>query len=183
MAPLMASFHSDMAELIWVSQAELRTAGYRALLVTADKLGELGNRKGAYLLALHLPRAVPPGTTGRSSQFIDPGCHIYAGSAYGPGGLHARLRRHLNPAKTVHWHVDRLTTNADDMAALAVPDGRECRLVEALLGSRQFRIAVPGFGSTDCRNCEGHLLAAGARGSEAERFAVRRHIAPRFRAD
>lgn len=172
-----------MTELIERLQAELLADRLPAFLVTPDRLGEMGSRTGAYLLALHLPRIVNLQAIDRSPQSIGPGRYVYAGSAYGPGGINARLRRHLKPAKAVHWHIDRLTTKADDMAALAVPDGHECHLVEALLRSRRFGIAVPGFGSSDCRTCEGHLLAAsGARACEAGRHVGRQQIEPRFRA-
>lgn len=154
------SLHSEFAELIGRLEAEIRSAGLHALPVAPDTVGEIGNQTGAYLLALHLPRAVDLGTIMRSRESLRRGCYVYAGSAYGPGGLRARLQRHMNPAKTMHWHIDRLTGNAHDMAALAVPDGDECCLVEMLLATRHFAVAVPGFGSSDCRKCAGHLLAA-----------------------
>jgi Uri superfamily endonuclease len=158
----MTPLHPDIAQLIARLQAEMRAAGFRTVLVSSDTAGEIGNRTGAYLLTLRLPHAVGPEAPRplSHSHSIEPGCYVYAGSAYGPGGLAARLRRHLRPSKAVHWHIDRLTMHADGMAALAVPDGRECKLVEALLRTRRFGIAIPGFGSTDCRNCESHLLAA-----------------------
>ena len=59
---------------------------------------------------------------------------------------------------TARWHIDWLTAHAVKMAALAVADGRECELVGKLLNSLRFKVAAAGFGSTDCRLCESHLL-------------------------
>ena len=44
--------------------------------------------------------------------------------------------------------------------AFPAPGARECDLLRALLGRPGFAPAVPGFGSSDCRSCPSHLLAA-----------------------
>jgi len=115
---------------------------------------------GAYVLIVDLPRPLALDSPRFRGAVLPAGRYAYCGSAYGPGGLAARIARHRRRDKRQRWHIDRLTVNAHDMAALAVPDGDECRLVEALLATRRFAVAVPGFGSSDCSKCEGHLLAA-----------------------
>ena len=60
----------------------------------------------------------------------------------------------------MHWHIDRLTVDAVETAVLAVMDGNECQLVSQLIDSEGFTVAVLGFGCTDCRSCESHLLVA-----------------------
>lgn len=87
------------------------------------------------------------------------GFYCYAGSARGPGGLKARLLRHLRPDKKVRWHIDQLTTKANHSAAWAWPDGEECQLIQTLIHQQGFSIPQPGFGSSDCRCCPAHLLA------------------------
>ena len=77
--------------------------------------------------------------------------------AYGPGGLRARISRHLSKEKPIHWHVDQLTSQAETRA-IALPGANECDLVSALLETGKFTTPLRGFGSTDCRNCESHLL-------------------------
>lgn len=57
-----------------------------------------------------------------------------------------------------HWHVDRLTVAAARIAALPVVGGGECGLVGLMLRSPGFEVALAGFGNTDCRACETHLL-------------------------
>jgi len=37
-----------------------------------------------------------------------PGYYIYIGSAFGPGGVRARMLRHLRADKPKHWHIDYL---------------------------------------------------------------------------
>jgi len=39
---------------------------------------------------------------------LEPGFYAYVGSAYGPGGLQARLAHHLEPTDRPHWHIDYL---------------------------------------------------------------------------
>jgi Uri superfamily endonuclease/HEAT repeat protein len=117
---------------------------------------------GAYVLALSLgdPQVVP---IGRLGQFHLPaGCHLYCGSAHGPGGLAARLARHrrrLGPDKKAHWHVDYLRERAVWVGAWGRPttERLECRWARALLQLPGARIIVPGFGASDCR-CPGHLV-------------------------
>lgn len=118
-----------------------------------------GTEPGAYVLLFRLPAALPFARGGLKHMFV-PGWYAYAGSAYGPGGLGGRIRRHLRPAKTAHWHVDSLTNAADEIRFIAVPDGNECELGRAIVQSGIFRSALAGFGSSDCRSCESHLFQA-----------------------
>ncbi len=37
-----------------------------------------------------------------------PGTYLYVGSAFGPGGLRARISRHAKTKKAKHWHIDYL---------------------------------------------------------------------------
>lgn len=113
--------------------------------------------KGAYLLLLRLNS--PVDLLRRTAHWhIRPGPYAYAGSAYGPGGLRARIGRHLASAERLHWHVDHLTVRAAGISVLICPDASECRFVERLLATDAFDIPFPGFGSSDCRRCGSHLL-------------------------
>jgi len=112
---------------------------------------------GAYLLLIGLARPVVLDMPRFSGVTVAPGWYAYAGNANGPGGLRARVARHLRQDKRAHWHVD-LLTQAGTVAALCFPASDECRLVGALTLTPTFSIPVPGFGSTDCRRCESHLV-------------------------
>lgn len=112
---------------------------------------------GAYVLAIALPVRVSLRVRGRLVT-VPTGAYVYCGSARGPGGLQARLGRHLRSDKAASWHIDRLTVRADRMEPWPVVGGSECALVTALLATGAFEAPVPGFGSSDCRSCPSHLL-------------------------
>ena len=116
---------------------------------------------GAYLLLIVLPEPLRVSLPRRPEAVLPPGRYLYAGSARGPGGLRARLARHLQapPSGTVrkpHWHIDRLIAAGATDGAWIIPGGDECALVTALA---HLPVPLPGFGSTDCRRCASHLLA------------------------
>jgi len=128
------------------------------LLSGGQMLGEIPASGGAYVLLLHLERAVTIELPRLDPDPIPAGWHLYAGSANGPGGLRARLTRHFRPHKKPHWHIDRLTIIKAPEAAFSIPSGNECAIVSSLIASRAFRFTSPGFGATDCRQCQSHLL-------------------------
>jgi Uri superfamily endonuclease len=84
---------------------------------------------------------------------------LYCGSAYGPGGLRARVGRHLRRDKSLRWHVDRLTAAGRIVGLRAVPGGRECDLLVRLLEVPGTSVPIQGFGSSDCRCCPAHLVS------------------------
>lgn len=111
---------------------------------------------GAYVLAIRLPRPLRVSIAGRVAGTLPAGRYLYCGSARGPGGLRARIARHLRRRKTLRWHVDRLTTRGTVFAVWAVPGGDECALAGALAG---LPVPIAGFGSSDCARCVSHLFA------------------------
>lgn len=144
-------------------EADLPAAGF----TTADQpdawllpgaLDRLGKQPGAYLLALRLDVRAPLDIKRLRVRALQPGVYLYTGSARGGGGIAARLKRHFRQDKKIHWHIDRLTVRAAALTALAVPHGNECTLAQKLLGSGRFESAAAGFGSSDCRTCDSHLL-------------------------
>jgi Uri superfamily endonuclease len=84
------------------------------------------------------------------------GLYCYVGSAFGPGGLDARLRRHLRRSKPLQWHIDLLTTSESfapvSLHVTSMP--LECQLAESL---RPITDPHDGFGSSDCA-CSAHLF-------------------------
>ena len=108
---------------------------------------------GAYALWLQLGAPLDV-RTGKISATLPAGDYLYCGSAKGPGGLRARLARHMRKNKRAHWHVDQLTFVAKALGAFVEEGGDECALNAALDG---MPIPMPGFGSSDCRRCAAHL--------------------------
>ena len=82
---------------------------------------------------------------------LEPGLYAYIGSAYGPGGLRARLGRHLRPEKKLRWHIDQISTNTLDKFAYGWTGGKECDLRASLDANCPAAYPLPGFGSSDCR--------------------------------
>ena len=115
--------------------------------------------RGAYVLVLDLQETVRLDISTLSDVVLQPGRYLYVGSARGPGGIRARAGRHLRRTKRRHWHIDRLTAIAAPAGAIALPGGQECVTVQALLGEPGVTAPIPGFGSSDCRLCDAHLLS------------------------
>jgi Uri superfamily endonuclease len=138
---------------------DLTSAGIRGKLLGAKGVDELPALTGAYALILHLEHPVKLKRPLAASKPLAPGLYIYAGSARGPGGIRARLARHFRVEKRKHWHVDQLTRVSEvRLWASPLPESHECDLVTKLIDSGRFDTACAGFGSSDCRLCEGHLL-------------------------
>ncbi len=113
---------------------------------------------GAYILWLDLDAAVDVPVQRLTNPVLPAGRYAYCGSARGPGGLRARLDRHARPGRRPHWHIDHLLDRSRLLATLVVPDGDECALTAFLEIDRRAFVPAPGFGSSDCRTCESHLI-------------------------
>jgi Uri superfamily endonuclease len=131
---------------------------------TADALPAVS---GAYVLLVAVSEPVP--LPSRLAATLAAGRYLYVGNARGPGGIRARCARHLHP-KPRRWHVDWLTESARQVAALALPGGDECAVVESLRRRPGVSLPVAGFGSSDCRLCPAHLLRL-APGQDADLLA------------
>jgi Uri superfamily endonuclease len=126
--------------------------------VAADH-SEMPDEPGAYALLLTVRRTLRLDLPALGNPALPPGLYVYAGSARGPGGIRARVARHLRRDKAVHWHVDRITAFVRPSGVAAFPGGDECAIVAGLRG--QATVPIPGFGSSDCRGCAAHLLRLG----------------------
>ena len=90
---------------------------------------------------------------------VRPGWYVYVGSAFGPGGVGARLAHHRKRAARPHWHVDhlRLHTRLERVWFTHDPVRREhqwAQVIQQLPGAEMPR---HGFGSSDC-TCVSHLV-------------------------
>ena len=127
-------------------------------------LAEFPTAVGTYtlLLKLNSPTRLQ---IGRLGCFDFPaGYYGYIGSAYGPGGLRARLRHHLQPALKPHWHIDffRLTASVFEVGFRLGTPSMECEWSRQVAGLNQTTIPVPGIGASDCRQgCAAHLYHLG----------------------
>lgn len=145
---------------------------------TSEHMNPLNDsRPGTYalVLALEAPVELRIGSLGQI-QF-DSAFYLYTGSAFGPGGLAARVRHHLEPVRRAHWHIDHLRQRAEVLAVWhnASRQRLECHWAEAA-AAYTGTSAVPGFGSSDCY-CESHLFAVRTLPSLA---AFRRRVFARW---
>lgn len=113
---------------------------------------------GAYVIRIRLRKAVTFQSGRIAGQRLAAGLYLYCGSAYGPGGLAARVGRHLKRGKALRWHIDHLTETGEITGVLLMPGGRECDLVRRIAADPGSGVPIIGFGSSDCRVCESHLL-------------------------
>lgn len=113
---------------------------------------------GLYILLAELPSNSRIKIGAQGTFDFPAGVYAYTGSAKGPGGLHARIRRHLLPPsqKKLHWHIDYLLQHALLQSICWIPDPAqdECEWAARVsdLGVRY----PPQFGASDC-SCAGHL--------------------------
>jgi len=118
---------------------------------------ELPPLPGSYALIFRNSdtRTVRVGALGKVS--IEAGFLVYVGSAFGPGGLRARVSRHARMAKKRHWHIDYLRPHLslEEVWWTTAPDNREHDWAERL--GRCMATAHPRFGASDCA-CRAHLL-------------------------
>lgn len=117
--------------------------------------------RGTYLLVLHLPAAVPGVAIGRLGCFdFEAGFYLYVGSAFGAGGLAARLRHHQRRDKPhPHWHIDYLRAQAHlcEIWSVSYPQPLEESWCQTLLHQQWLQQPIPRFGASDTRNAT-HLF-------------------------
>jgi Uri superfamily endonuclease len=119
----------------------------------------VGTVPGTYVLVLYLSHKAYLRVAHLGTHLFRAGYYCYVGSARGPGGLRARLSRHLRQQKKPHWHIDYLLPRAAVVEIWAAPSTErlECLCVQTLLSMPGAEIVVHGFGSSDCR-CDTHLV-------------------------
>lgn len=89
---------------------------------------------------------------------LQPGYSIYVGSAFGPGGVQARVSRHLRVEKPQRWHIDYVTSLVTPLAAWVsyASEKLEHRWAQFFFEKNKLT-SVPGFGCSDCK-CHSHLF-------------------------
>ncbi|MBN1873353.1 MAG: GIY-YIG nuclease family protein [Anaerolineae bacterium] len=113
---------------------------------------------GTYALALllHTDTSCIVGALG--SREFPAGGYVYVGSAWGPGGLAARVGRHLRHNDIQYWHIDYLREHTTLFSLWLAPNTHlECKWAAYLLSHPDARVIVPRFGASDCK-CKTHLV-------------------------
>jgi Uri superfamily endonuclease len=96
---------------------------------------------------------------GRWGQLdLQEGNYIYVGSAFGPGGVRARLSRHLREDKRKHWHIDYLHEHVTPVEAWVSYEAKHLEHEWAQVLNKLVEVkAIQGFGCSDC-SCSSHLF-------------------------
>lgn len=129
----------------------------------------LPKEPGVYALHLKIRKDTNVQIGRLGEYYLLAGDYWYAGSAHGPGGLRARLGRHLGGIGKIHWHIDclRKIAEVESFFLLIEDPGQksapgfsiECVWSKALAKLSDAEIPVRGFGSSDCRaGCQAHLI-------------------------
>ena len=112
---------------------------------------DLPEAKGTYVL-IDFVAKMKRLEIGRLGAYdIVPGYYAYVGSAFGPGGLRARLAHHLESTATPHWHIDYLLGVAEPVEVwyTMATHKFEHHWAELLEQAPHFRVPIPRFGCSD----------------------------------
>jgi Uri superfamily endonuclease len=122
-------------------------------------LDALRSAPGTYALVLRAEARATLAVGRLGTLGVAPGAYVYAGSALGPGGVAARVRRHARADGARHWHVDYLRRATTLDAAWVTYDAarRECAWATALRALPGATLPLAGFGASDCA-CPAHLV-------------------------
>ena len=122
-------------------------------------LNEIPAAPGTYLLAFQSDSSgsIQVGRKGRCE--LVPGYYFYIGSAFGPGGLRARLKHHYNISQRPHWHLDYLRPHLTLEKIWYSLDLQryEHAWAKNMIYTMQLEIPMPGFGASDC-HCDSHFF-------------------------
>lgn len=125
--------------------------------------------RGTYALILRADSAKQIRIGRWGTLDVVPGFYVYVGSAFGPGGVSARVRRHCRQHKKLRWHIDYLREVTTPVQAWCGYGRRDLEHRWAAIFSSQAVVprhrggltSIPAFGCSDCR-CESHLFKTGA---------------------
>jgi Uri superfamily endonuclease len=122
---------------------------------------DLPEAKGTYILIAQVSdmKRLEIGSLGEFN--ILPGFYAYVGSAFGSGGLRARIGHHLESTAEAHWHIDYLLPVAIPVEVwFTTADWKvERQWAEMLEDAPGFRVPIPRFGCSDYhRSRASHLF-------------------------
>jgi len=114
---------------------------------------------GTYVLILYVARTKSLSIGSLGKHRLPPGYYAYVGSAFGPGGLRARLTHHLKAWSEPHWHIDYLRRQADitEIWFSSGPVKQEHAWARTCQSTPGVTIPAPYFGASDCQ-CASHLF-------------------------
>lgn len=117
---------------------------------------------GTYTLILQAADRLELSVGKLGTLVVQPGFCTYVGSALGPGGLAARIARHLRKDvdKSLKWHIDclRAVTEVVEIWWTEGEEHCECDWARAFGRMRGASVPLVKFGASDCTSgCPAHL--------------------------
>ena len=106
------------------------------------------------------------------------GRYVYVGSAKGPGGIKARIKRHLSKNKRLWWHIDYFTVNPSVVieAIIIINKCGEKQVAQGLIN--KLPSYIKGFGSSDDKLVKSHLFMCN---NEDNLYEILRNLKCNFR--
>ena len=121
-------------------------------------LDGISNKPGTYLLIFACEQTSSI-TVGRLGPLkLASGYYFYVGSAFGPGGVRARVRHHHGVSTKPHWHLDYIRPSLilKEVWYSTDPVRYEHGWASLLGETLHMRVPVVGLGASDCR-CYSHF--------------------------
>jgi Uri superfamily endonuclease len=121
---------------------------------------DLPEDKGTYVLIASVAQMKRLEIGSLGAFDIVPGFYAYVGSAFGAGGLRARVGHHLESTAAPHWHIDYLLAVAEPVEVWFSTENQklEHRWAALLDDAPNFRVPIPRFGSSDYHRSRGSHL-------------------------
>ncbi len=133
----------------------------------ASPAAALPDRGGTYVVMLEsaAPQEIVVGRLG--TLCLAAGTWLYVGSAFGPGGLRARVTRHCRAGRRRHWHLDYLDGGHRPRGVWysRAATRLEHRWARALAADPRCS-GVARFGASDC-DCPSHFFQCTAGAAQA----------------
>lgn len=149
---IILEIHYGSENLIWQYIELIMAKASRSLQVCA-KPAQLRADRGTYLLMLSSKSndTIQIGKLGVLR--LQKGFYAYVGSAFGPGGIKARVGRHMRDEKTLRWHIDYLRRATELRYAVISYNAQrlEDEWSSKLAHSQQFEQPSEGFGASDSK--------------------------------
>ncbi|ALG68497.1 GIY-YIG nuclease family protein [Beggiatoa leptomitoformis] len=119
----------------------------------------ISKQTGTYILILKANSAHSCCVGKMGLVSITKGFYLYVGSAFGRGGVQARVSHHQKISLHPHWHIDYLRQQLSLLSIWCSHDAkrREHQWASLLNQSQGMTLPFPRFGASDC-TCPAHLF-------------------------
>lgn len=121
---------------------------------------EVPNLPGSYFLLFELNQSIMVNVGKIKDVTFQKGFYGYAGTAFGSGGLRARIKRHLIQNKKKKWHLDWIRPYLSFIQGWYVVNmNLECIWSQTFLNGDDCFLPLKKMGASDCKlGCPAHFF-------------------------